>query len=154
MKARGELTGKHALILFVGFFGVIFAVNGFMAWSAISTFPGLEANNGYIASQTFNARKAAQLALGWHLRADVEKGVLHIAFTDAAGHPVRPARLEASIGRATESRDDLIPGLKYVDGRFEAPVSLGEGKWILRLKAHAEDGTLFQQRRPLIVERG
>jgi len=154
MKARGELTGKHAALIFVGFFGVIFAVNGFMAWSAIHTFPGLEVKNGYIASQTFNARKAAQLALGWQVHADVEKGVLYIAFTDTAGRPVRPASLTVSVGRATESRDDLIPGLTYVDGRFEAPVSLGRGKWILRLKAHAEDGTLFQQRRPLIVERG
>ncbi|MCB1313657.1 MAG: FixH family protein, partial [Sedimentitalea sp.] len=38
--ADREFTGKHALLLFVGAFGVIIAVNIALAVSAVRTFPG------------------------------------------------------------------------------------------------------------------
>ena len=60
-----ELKGKHVLGIAVGAFGVIIAVNLVMAYQAISTFPGLEVANGYVASQTFDADRKAQEALGW-----------------------------------------------------------------------------------------
>ncbi len=64
MSATGKvvrpLTGWHVLAMFVAFFGVIIAVNITMAWKAISTFPGLEVENGYVASQSFDAEMAAQ----------------------------------------------------------------------------------------------
>jgi len=153
MKGR-EITGRHVLIGFVAAFGVIVGVNILLAVSAVRSFPGLEVRNGYVASQSFDARRAAQQALGWTLSAGVSGGTLYLAFTDAAGQPVRPARIEASVGRPTEDVDDMLPALVWAGTRFEAPVTLGEGKWILRLRAYAEDGTLFQQRRPLTIDRG
>ncbi len=153
MKGR-EITGRHVLIGFVAAFAVIVGVNILLAVSAVRSFPGLEVRNGYVASQSFDARRVAQQALGWDLRAGVRDGTLYLAFTDAAGQPVRPARIEASVGRPTEDMDDMLPALVWTGARFEAPVTLGEGKWILRLRAHAEDGTLFQQRRPLTIDGG
>ena len=154
MMAEREITGRHVLIGFVGFFGVIVGVNGFMAWSAINTFPGLEVKNGYVASQTFNDRKAAQQSLGWRVEAGVTEGVLHVAFTDDAGMAVRPARLELSVGRPTEDREDVLPDLVYRGGRFEAPFEMGAGRWTLRLRAYDAEGTLFQQRRSVLAEDG
>ena len=55
-----ELKGRHVLGIAVGAFGVIIAVNLVMAYQAISTFPGLEVANGYVASQTFDADRKAQ----------------------------------------------------------------------------------------------
>ena len=63
----GEITGKHVLAITVSAFAVIIGVNVVMAWKAISTFPGLEVKNSYVASQTFDADRAAQQALGWTL---------------------------------------------------------------------------------------
>ena len=37
-----KLTGRHVLAIFVIGFGLIFAVNFFMAYRAVSTFPGME----------------------------------------------------------------------------------------------------------------
>ncbi|MCZ7675020.1 MAG: FixH family protein [Roseovarius sp.] len=148
-----EITGRHVLIGFIAFFGVIIGVNILLAVSAVRSFPGLEVSNGYVASQSFDARRTAQEALGWDLQAGVSGGMLYLAFTDAAGQPVRPARIEASVGRPTEDIDDTEPALVWVGERFEAPVALGKGKWILRLRAYAGDGTLFQQRRPLVIDR-
>lgn len=152
--AGREITGKHVLIGFVAAFSVIIGVNLLLAVSALRTFPGLEVRNGYVASQTFDTRKAAQLALGWRLQAGVTDDTLYLAFTDATGQPVRPARIEASIGRPTGDGDDTLPDLAWTGTRFEAPITLGAGKWVLRLKAYSADGTLFQQRRPLPTDRG
>ena len=45
-----ELTGRKVLAITVGFFAVIIAVNLFMAFKAVGTFPGLEVKNSYVAS--------------------------------------------------------------------------------------------------------
>jgi nitrogen fixation protein FixH len=58
------------------------------------------------------------------------------------------------VGRATEDHEDISARLRYTGQGFEAPVTLGAGKWILRLKAYAADGTLFQQRREIMTDRG
>lgn len=154
MMAVREITGKHVLIGFVAAFGIIIGVNILLAVSAVRSFPGLEVRNGYIASQSFDTRRAAQEALGWQLHAGVSDGTLYLTFTDAADQPVRPARIEATVGRPTEDADDTLPALTWAGDRFEAPVALGKGKWILRLNAYAEDGTLFHQRRELVIDRG
>ena len=54
---------------FVAAFGVIIGVNLVLALSAVRTFPGLEVKNSYVASQTFDERRAAQEALGWTVSA-------------------------------------------------------------------------------------
>ena len=64
MTREFKLTGWHVLAIFVGAFGVIIGVNVALAWNAVATFPGLEVDNSYIASQTFDDRREAQEALG------------------------------------------------------------------------------------------
>ncbi|MFB9149914.1 FixH family protein [Roseovarius ramblicola] len=150
--AERQITGRHVLIGFVAAFAVIIGVNLVLAYSAVRTFPGLEVRNGYIASQTFNERKAAQEALGWTLTAEARDGRLSLRFTGADGQAVRPARVEATIGRATEDHEDISTRLSYTGQGFEAPVDLGAGKWILRLRAYSADGILFQQRREILTD--
>ena len=75
-----EITGKHVLFFTVSAFAVIIAVNLTMAYKAVSTFPGLEVDNSYVASQGFNARKAAQEAVGWSMTPGYEKGRMTLAF--------------------------------------------------------------------------
>lgn len=141
-----KLTGRHVAAIFVGAFGVIVAVNLYLAWSAISTFPGLEVDNSYVASQTFDDRRAEQEALGWTVRADHRDGELRLAITRADGSPVELARLDATVGRATHVRDDQAPAFRF-DGRaYVAPVELGRGNWNIRMTATARDGTTFEQR--------
>ncbi|HAW45734.1 MAG TPA: nitrogen fixation protein FixH [Roseovarius sp.] len=154
MMAERQITGRHVLIGFVAAFSVIIGVNLVLAYSAVRTFPGLEVRNGYIASQTFNERKTAQEALGWILAAEAQDGLLSLRFTDESGRPVRPASVEATVGRATEDHEDISARLTYTGQAFEAPVMLGAGKWILRLRAYSADGTLFQQRREILMDRG
>ena len=144
-----EIKGHHVLMGFVGAFGLIITVNVIMATQAVRTFPGLEVKNSFVASQTFDADRAAQEALGWTVAARLEAGELVVDITDADG-PVQPASLTGTFGRATSVRDDQTPPLVF-DGRvYRAPIDGGPGNWNFRMEAVAADGTIFKQR--VIVE--
>ncbi len=144
--AQREITGRHVLIGFVAAFGVIISVNLFLAYSAVSTFPGLEVSNSYVASQEFDERRDAQEALGWSVDASHHDGVLTLAITGATGAPVEVARLDAVLGRATHVRDDVSPDFTYNGTAYLAPVDLAPGNWNIRMEAVAPNGTAFQQR--------
>ena len=147
----GELTGKHVLGITVGAFGIIIAVNLVMAFQAVRTFPGLEVANGYIASQTFDAERKAQVALGWTAVPEYRDGLLTLAVTDAEGLPAVVKSIDVLVGRTTASNDDVRPEMTRVAGVWEVPLSLGHGKWMLKVEAVAEDGTVFRQRLELFV---
>ncbi|QBF30332.1 FixH family protein [Thalassococcus sp. S3] len=151
--AQREFTGRHALMIFVGVFGVIFAVNFFMAYSAVSTFPGLEVKNSYVASQSFDDRRAEQEALGWDVKAEAEAGQVRLYINDDQGAPVEVTALDATLGRATHTRDDSEPSFVFDGISYVAPVALGDGNWNIRMKAVARDGTEFTQRVVLHVKR-
>lgn len=140
-----RMTGRKVLIIAVSSFGVILAANLTLAFNAVSTFPGLEVDNSYVASQNFNQELAEQLALGWDVKASHEDGMLKLSITDPEG-PVQVAHLDAVLGAATHVRDDQTPEFRFVDGAYRAPVELGTGNWNIRLHAVAADGTEFRQR--------
>ncbi|PKP70448.1 MAG: nitrogen fixation protein FixH [Alphaproteobacteria bacterium HGW-Alphaproteobacteria-4] len=145
-------TGRKMLVLTVGAFGVIIAVNLFMAFKAVSTFPGLEVANSYVASQTFDADRKAQEALGWVVEPAYADGVLHIVIRDTAGLPASVRDITVLVGRPTSVRDDKTLVLAQAAGAYSAPVELSSGNWLLHLEAHAPDGTLFRQRLDFVVK--
>ena len=147
----GEITGRHVLAISVGAFGVIIAVNVLMAWKAISTFPGLEVGNSYVASQEFDTRRAAQEALGWTAAVLHDRGRVKLAFTDVQGKPVQVTDLSVLIGRKTEAKDDVSPAFTLVGDHYQAEVPLASGGWMVRVSARAADGTPFEQRLELMV---
>ena len=104
----------------IAFFGVIIAVNVFMAIKAVGTFPGLEVKNSYVASQSFQAERAAQQALGWQLETTYRDGRLALDFRDRDGLPAPVASLSATVGRTTMSGDDLQPEFTRVGDLYEA----------------------------------
>lgn len=146
-----EINGWHVLGGFGAAFGVIIGVNLLMAYQAVHTFPGLETHNGYVASQTFNKDREAQLALGWDVSADVENGMLHLVILEN-GKPIAPKIEQAIFGRPTIDNFDQEAEFTFDGSALVAPVEAGPGNWNLRLKARAADGTLFQQRVVVRVE--
>ena len=151
-RVEKPLTGWHVLAICVGAFGIIIAVNVTMAFKAISTFPGLEVGNSYVASQSFDAERQAQQALGWVLTPQYEQGRLALAFADAEGRAVVPAALSGLVGRTTEARDDQLLAFRAEGTAQVADVTLAPGKWMLRIEATAPDGTAFRQRVDLMVD--
>jgi nitrogen fixation protein FixH len=147
-----ELKGKHVLAITVSAFAVIIGVNVLLAFKAVSTFPGLEVDNSYVASQGFNARKAAQEALGWTMTPGFDRGRMTLAFHGADGLPVQVNDLQVLVGRTTETTDDTYPAFARVGDLYSAEVPLHPGKWMVKVTATSADGTLFEQRSELFVK--
>jgi len=145
-----ELKGWHVLAMFVAGFSVIITVNLTLAFNAVATFPGLEVKNSYVASQSFDDRRAAQVALGWRAEATYDGSVLRLVIRDDYG-PVQAQTLDVTLGRATHVAEDRNPGLVWDGAGYAAPADLNRGSWQLRLKATAADGTVFEQRVPIWV---
>jgi nitrogen fixation protein FixH len=147
------LTGRKVLAITVSAFAVIIGVNLTLAYQAVSTFPGLEVENSYAASQVFDLERKAQEALGWALVQDYTDGAVNLKFTDTMGNLVRPATLTALVGRTTEASDDQTLEFAPTADGFQAIVDLDRGKWMLMVRATAADGTAFRQRIDLFVDR-
>lgn len=154
MSLFNPMTGRKVFAITAGAFGVVIGANVVLAVQALSTFPGLEVANSYVASQTFEADRAAQEALGWTARVRYDGRVLEIAFTGPGGAPAVVADLVATVGRPTHVREDVTPAFEYTAGTFRAPVALAPGIWQVRLEARAPDGTPFRQRHEFTVRGG
>ena len=140
-----ELKGWHVATFFGLGFGTIIAVNAALAVSAVRTFPGLEVKNSYVASQSFDANRSAQEALGWDVSAWIHEGQLKLSFMDN-GVAVSPIIETATFGRATSVAMDQTPIFNFDGEVFVAPIEVGSGNWNLRITARSVDGTKFQQR--------
>ncbi|MFN3844372.1 MAG: FixH family protein [Paracoccaceae bacterium] len=149
-----EITGRHVAVATVGAFSVIIAVNLLMAYKAISTFPGLEVKNSYVASQEFDASRSAQEALGWTMTPDYDalEKRLYLSFADTEGKAAALSELAVLVGRTTEAKDDQTPQFTHAAGLWTAPLVLAPGRWLLRVDAKSQDGTLFSQRVAIFVK--
>jgi len=145
-----EIKGIHVFAMFAVGFSIVIGVNLTLAVQAIRTFPGLETKNSYVSSQSFNARRSAQLALGWDVRLKYADGVLRLAINDANG-PVNPTKIDATLGRATNVSQDQTPAFRFDGVANLAATELALGNWNLRIKATAGNGTVFEQRIPFVV---
>ena len=146
-----EITGRQVFVGTASAFAVIIGVNVLLAVKAVSTFPGLEVDNSYVAGQGFDARKSAQEALGWVMTPSYAAGRVELAFTDRNGAPVQVHDLQVLIGRTTEAKDDVRPEFALAGEAYASEVPLGQGKWMVKVTARAADGTLFEQRSELFV---
>ncbi|KMK67531.1 FixH family protein [Puniceibacterium sp. IMCC21224] len=150
----GPLTGRHVLAIFCGCFSVIIGVNLTLAYQAVSTFPGLEVPNSYVASQTFDVDRTAQDALGWEVEARLDRHDLRLDLTGPDGAPVQPVIASAVLGRATHVADDRELALNWTGTGFVARVHLDRGYWVLRLHLLAADGTGFKRNITLFQPEG
>lgn len=134
----GGITGRHVLMGFIAFFGIIFAVNGYFLYSALSTYTGIVAKEPYRKGLAYNERIAAderQAQLGWREDLVVERsGLVRLSLTRAQGEPVRDIILAGSIGRPSTNREDRPLAFVAKAGTYVADVgSLAEGSWVVDL---------------------
>ena len=140
-----EIKGRHVLAMFLAGFGTIIAVNVTMAVQAVRTFPGLEVASSYVASQEFDARRAAQEALGWTATADYAGGALAVRVEGAEP----PARIGVRVGRPTTAP---MAEARVANGDRVA-LDLAPGLWRVDVTAAAADGTAFETHLSLRVAR-
>ena len=139
-------TGWHVLATLVAFFGVIFTVNGIMAYIALSTFSGIETQNAYQTGRDYNDRlaaAAAQQALGWQVSfaedfapsGEGAQASVTVRVVDADGAAVTGLGGELTFWRPVVRGKDVIVQLEEQGaGVYSAIADLpARGHWEMRL---------------------
>mgnify|MGYP001806657659 CR=1 FL=1 len=133
------LTGRHVLLMFVAFFGVVFAVNGYMIRAAVSTFSGVQTETPYKMGLAYNTRIAAsrkQDELGWTVAARVIRAAdggasIVLEAADRAGAPLSGLAGRIRLQRPADKRLDLDADLAATGtGRYGAELQgVSAGQW-------------------------
>lgn len=136
-----QLKGRHVLLILLGFFGSIFAVNGYFMYAALATYSGVVSSESYQKGLTYNDRIAAdarQAALGWHHGLVTEGNrTLVLTLEGPDGRPVAGLRVAGTIGRpSTEGFDHALKFSENAPGRYVAETApLDAGTWVASIEA-------------------
>lgn len=150
-----ELTGRHVLYWLIGFFGLVFLINGIMANAAISTFGGVETQSSYKAGQTFEHEVAlarAQDARHWKVDGKLNldragEAVLDMRVHDAEGQAVGGLTADARLWHPADSRrDHVIPMRKTGPGAFHGKAHAQSGRWELIVDFYRGDKRMYRSR--------
>ena len=156
-----RLTGRHVLAILIGFFGVVFSVNGYFLSRALSTHTGVVSVEPYRQGLAYNLRIAAderQTALGWR---DVVRlmpdGAVSVTITTPDGAPVGGLMVEGVLARpATASADIALQLNEIGSGQYIARTNApAPGAWIVAIEARRRDETMepvYRARRRLWLE--
>lgn len=147
------LKGWHVLLIMLGFFGVIFAVNGVFLFYAITSHPGEQVEKSYLQglayNQTLEAR-AAQAELGWQAAAgfaDAAANTVTIRLEDRNGRALSGLDVTGQLLRTAAAADHDVP-LDFValtDGEYIASgLDLCGGQWRLVAIARSTNGEQFE----------
>lgn len=151
------LTGRGVLMIIVGFFGVVFAMNGVFLYQALHSYSGVVSNEPYRKGIEYNRRieaDAEQAKLGW--TGDVALSPdrrLTVDIRDRDGKALSGLSIAATVGRPATMSENLSLTLAETSaGRYEAAAGVaGSGAFIADIEATAT-GTLpasFKMRRRL-----
>jgi nitrogen fixation protein FixH len=150
------LTGWHVLAIVGLFFGTIIGVNVVLAVAATGSFPGLVAENSYVASQRYNALLAEarrQDAVGWRHELAVEDGVLRFSLATQAGTPATGLDVVAHAGRPSTAHQDRVVTFAGVEaGGYVANVRLPAGRWAVDIEAWLNGERLFRRTQDVFVK--
>lgn len=152
---RFTIKGRHVLVAFVLFFGLIAAVDAVFISLAYRTFSGQVAKNPYEAGLLYDrtlAQRAAQAELGWSATlALAEDRVLELVITDKAGKGVDGLTVKAALERpATDAGGRALPLTGRGGGRYVAEAELA-GAWDVVVLATGRNGERFEASRRLVA---
>lgn len=155
-----EFTGKKALFWFIGFFLVIFLVNGIMTYIALGTWGGLDTTDAYRKGLHYNeniAAAEAQHKSGWkihlsHSPLTIQQDRIDVMIT----HPKQdlpPARVSVQISRAvTNAYDQELILTKAEDNLYTGPITLPEaGQWNLQVLVKRAEGPIYQLKEKIFI---
>lgn len=155
-----ELTGRGVLAWLVVFFLLIFAVNGYFIFAAVSTFRGEDDQKPYLQGVEYGttlARRAAQARNGWSAtigadRLQSGKIRVEVMLKQQNGAPEGKVRLVGELRHPSdETRDRVLRLTEVRDGDYQAVVGgVSVGAWDVIVKT-SSDATPFEASRRLWV---
>ncbi len=150
-----ELTGRHVLFCLLGFFGVVFAVNGVLVKAATSTFGGVETSSSYKAGLMFEqdvARAERQDDLHWQVGGKIARDKageagLDISARDAKGIPLTGITAQARLAHPADERLDHMIALDRTNaGLFHGEAQAQPGQWELIVDLYRDETRVFRSR--------
>lgn len=149
---KGQITGRHVLIMVLGFFAVTIAVNAVFITQAFRTFRGEDVPRSYMQGVAYNetlAAREAQAALGWTAMADARLDGVSLDVADAEGDPVTGLALTGRLRHPADANRDIVLTLtETAPGRYTAAYEAPPGSWRLVVETEGE-GPPFTINRPL-----
>jgi len=157
-RSEKRLRGWHVLLIMLGFFGVIFAVNGVFLYHAITSFPGEDVKKSYVQGINYNqtlAARAAQAELGWSAEAGVQDDSIVFRLRDADARPLSNYLVIGELRRlAMQDADQVLAFRVAPSGEYFAPSgALESGQWRLRISVldGDDEAVLFKVDKTLLV---
>lgn len=157
--AERPWTGWTVLLTLLGFFGVIFLVNGVMIYEALSTLSGVDTDSAYQAGLQFEqevAEAKAQDARHWRVDARLTPATggerLDVIARDAAGQPLGGMQASAVFERPTDRRlDRNVVLIEDAAGRFHGSAEVDAGQWdlVIELTRHGEQ--MFRSKNRVVL---
>jgi len=148
-------TGWHMLGVVALFFGTIIGVNMAMAYWAVSTFPGLNAHNSYVASQNYNLLlkdAASQTERGWKGKLTLEEGRPALALSDRGGSVIPGLDVSVLAGRPANASTDRELKLLPAGGVYRSEQALERGRWLVEIEARDRGELMWRQTKSIKVE--
>ena len=154
-KPPRELTGLAVLLCFLGFFGVVFAVNALLIQAATSTFGGLETGSSYKAGLMFaQEMMSAQRQEARHWRVDGKlardragSAVLELSARAPNGAPLAGLTAQARLAHPADARLDHAIALNRTGaGAFHGETQAQPGQWELIVDLYRGDDRVFRSR--------
>jgi nitrogen fixation protein FixH len=154
-KQARELTGRAVLFWLLGFFGIVFAVNGVLVRAATTTFGGVETTSSYKAGLQFGQDVAVaqrQDALHWQVSGKLTRdaaglAVLDVFARDANGAPIAGLTANARLAHPADERlDHAIPVRAVATGAFHGQAAARPGQWELIVDLFRGEKRLFRSR--------
>ena len=149
-----RIEGRHVLYALLGFFGVMFIVNGIFLYYAVGTFNGFETSDAYRKGLSYNKRIAsdnAQISRGWksvvQYMNDEQKLVVEIR--DKQGNGVAGLAIKGELRHPVTDKDDQNLILQEIaPARYATPLKLPAGQWIFsaEITKRGEPALRFKKR--------
>ncbi len=142
---KGRLKGWHVGLWMLGFFAVIFAVNGVFLYYALSTHPGEEIEHSYLQGLNYNqtlAARARQAELDWRaeigMTHETRANMLVVRIRDGQSAPVSDLEVKADVRHTSSKEDDREVVLESAgEGEYHASLEgLSAGVWRVHVKAY------------------
>lgn len=159
----GTWTGRRVLASFIGFFGIVFAVNGYFVYAALSTFDGVEVEGAYQKGRAYNhllERMDEQRRIGWTAAIATDPAPaggtrLSVVFAGADGAPLNGLEVEGLFWRPVAAGEDQrLPLAETRAGTYETVFNLAhDGNWLVRIAAQGSSGETFVQEQRVIITR-
>jgi nitrogen fixation protein FixH len=135
--------------------GIVFAVNAYMVYSALHTFPGVAGTDGFDLSNSYNRvleTTAQQAALGWRIEADLDE-TRHpvLRLTDRSGAPLTGAAIDARAERPLGPPETTVLTFQPADAAlYHADAALHPGQWDVLVAITSGDSRYTTTRRIVV----